>query len=291
LIGTISGNDSIRATGDVTLDAASGKSISLSDVRMHTGETYQSCTMTGGTRVDDDNLGLPTEIDVTPPTVPPPPAVPPQVDMLTEAGLLELVRLPEPNWWHFMNAAIEDNKANPARPHMLVEGGAGDTNLNKPGIQFQWLAGTYSTNETVYNGSNAILYIDLLNWHGQKSPFTGTIASKGPIIIEAPGEGWVLDPEHELNLISGTDITFAGQGSTDAQGCHFHFYAVHNIIFQSGTGVQKGATFYGSFTAGNKVEILAGSKQFQDCTFKWSRWGIDPAGWLPTFKVLSWREI
>jgi hypothetical protein len=30
---------------------------------------------------------------------------------------------------------------------------------------------------------------------------------------------------------------------------------------------------------------------FENCTFRWSPWNIDLAGWLSTFKVLSWREI
>ncbi|MBK5093867.1 MAG: hypothetical protein JJE48_10190, partial [Actinobacteria bacterium] len=58
LIGTIPGIPySIGATGDVSLTAPSGMSISLSDVLMHTGETYnKSGTVIGGTRVDYDAL-------------------------------------------------------------------------------------------------------------------------------------------------------------------------------------------------------------------------------------------
>ena len=294
LIGTIpDSSDSIRATGDVSLTAVSPDKISLSIVRMHTGETYTtSGTIIGGARVDDDNLILPAGITVTPPTVPPKPDVP-QVNMLDEAGLSEPVRLPEPNWWHFMNSAIEDDKSSdfdPATPHMVYEGGPGDYD-SAAGIQFEWNTDTYSSNEVIYSDNPSVpLYIRVLDWDGEVAAFTGTIVSKGPVIIDADGANWSPGTQHVLNIISGTDITFDTQGATGVADCHFHLYAVNNITFLSGIGLTGGSTFFGSFTAGNKVDIKT-ERLFENCTFKWSRWGLDPAGWLPAFKVLSWREI
>jgi len=48
--------------------------------------------------------------------------------------------------------------------------------------------------------------------------------------------------------------------------------------------------FFGSFTAGDKV-VYNSNSLWENTTFKWSRWALDPVAWAPPFRVLDWKEL
>ena len=335
-IGAIPGYepDSIRATGTVTLNAAANQQISVGFIQTGspplitpwpgtvkwTGKPTQPPPWSEARLPDPISVNTP-DLPAAPPApvsghgINPDDSLPYEVDLLGKAGLDLPVRLPEPNWWHFLAAAASDDLApEPNLPHILLDGGpkevTGDQDGSKNGvIEFLWQPSTdepgsegYSDNETVYQDDpNVTVEVVVKDWGNFKHntlQFRGTLVSKGPVKIDASGAKWGPNPlpnkpakiVNVMNVISGSDITFTDVGSINNVKClAFHLYAGKNIVFQRGE-IRGDTQFYGSFTAGNKV-VFNTERLFERCIFKWSRWEIDPAGWIPEFKVLSWREV
>ncbi|MHB8895135.1 MAG: hypothetical protein ACYC99_08180 [Candidatus Geothermincolia bacterium] len=319
-------NDAIRATQtsgeSVYIDGAGdlwwGKDVFLNDVRMRTGASMTKtknwqdwCDVEGGNRVNDDLFGLPSLISVDTPSLPGKPnpvyvdrngifdypaSQLQNVDVLAEAGLSSTVDLLKPNWTYFEQAAVADDAVNPAAPHMIYDGGAGDSDGDMDGnIEFVWDASKpYSSRETIYNGDPSVrLEIKALNWIGKGAKFEGTVVSQGDCTITAPATDWFMSTENILNLVSGNDITSTTAGLTlwESPTCHYHFWADHNIdMTNMRFSLGGNQTYYGSFTAGNRV-TLTDNSFWPNCTFQWSRWALDPVAWAPPFKVLTWKEI
>lgn len=180
--------------------------------------------------------------------------------------------------------------------HIITDGGPGDDDgvVNNV-IRFVWDSNDpYSSNETIYNGDADVrLEIQALKWDYMAAAFVATIVSKGDCYITAPASDWFMDTEQELNLVSGNDITSTTAGLTlwESQDNHYHFWADHDINMQNMRfSFGGGRTYYGSFTAGNRV-LMKDNSFWPDCRFRWSRWALDPVAWAPPFEVLTWKEI
>lgn len=322
-IGNISGNDSIRSQGNVYIDSSGD----LLDADIFLGGGSGDIRYNGSCDIPGDvdygsayggYSGLPTAYThpsvsaptCTNPTVPLKPRAPDvghgtcpgdsqpyDVDLLTSANLDEPVRVLEPSWGHFRDKAMKDDAAG-VGPHMIKDSGLvseGDHDLlaNNGEIAFWWTSDNYSSNETVYNDdSNVTVVIKKLIFPGSGN-FSGTIVSRGSVYIDASETDWFVGSNQELNIAAGEDIVRRTSGFSiwENANCHFHFYAYRNIDLTN-MRFQLGASmvFYGSFTAGNRV-YWRDNTVFMDVTFRWSRWALDPAGWAPPFKVLSWREV
>lgn len=320
------GNDSIRATGNVYLKGAGdlwwGEDMFLGDVRLG-GSLSIWKNWQGWDGVDmgseiNSNPGLPdlnpsptsVLLDVATPNNPNKPtapqvghnaAAPYDVDVLYEAGLESTVRLLEPSWGHFRDKAMKDDAVDNTPPHMisdtgLVADGDHDGLAGNDEIGFEWTsgAGGYSSNETIFSDEeNVSVIIDKLSFPSGVDEYEGTIVARGDVYIDAGETNWFVDEYQSINITSGGDIRRRTSGFTiwDNKECHFHFYAYRNIdLTNMRFALGSSELFYGSFTAGNRVYYRSNSV-FQDCTFRWSRWALDPVGWAPPFKILSWREV
>ena len=96
-----------------------------------------------------------------------------------------------------------------------------------------------------------------------------------------------------LNIVSGNDIENRSDGLTLIKnaGAQLHLWAAHDINFDyMQYTLYANQNWYWSFTAGDKVKFNSNAL-FEDSTFSWSRWALDPVAWAPPFKVLDWREI
>lgn len=135
--------------------------------------------------------------------------------------------------------------------------------------------------------------LNVLNWSAEDSTFQGTIVSRGNVYITAGNSDWLIKSEQTLNVVAGWDITNSSSGislieQTDA---NLHLWASHDIRLENLNINLVGInSFYGSFTAGNKV-IFNSNSVWDRTSFKWSRWALDPVAWAPPFKVLEWKEI
>ncbi len=175
-----------------------------------------------------------------------------------------------------------------AGSHMLVS--------TPPEVHFTWDTTAYNSNETVYLGDeDCTLVIDKVSFPPDANGYTATIVAKGDVRIDASnGTNWFVDTNQTLNIIAGKDIrrTTTGFMLASSENCAFHFYAGHDIEMRDMAWKAAGVhEFYGSFTAGNRVYFESPYTLWQWTTFKWSRWGLDPVGWTPSFTVQSWREI
>ncbi len=225
-------------------------------------------------------------------------------DVLGAAGLTAPVNLIDPNYSYFQAQAEQDDVTNgpPTGPaHVVSDGGSGDTGpAGDHKINLKWDATTpYSSNETIYNGdASATVVIDTLNWTSHDNQvFSGTIVSKGPVLIQNKSSDLHVGTNNQLNICSGSNITFNATGVKlwTNNNSHFHFWAKGDIDLTYATFSRgQDNTFYGSFTAGNQVKygqntwtsIYGGST-----TFKWSRWPLAPQAWVAPVRVLSWKEL
>jgi hypothetical protein len=320
-IGTISGTgDSVRACGGFYsqcpgwIGDAFDNDIDISStVRQWSGQSYDVEDTDVPSHVWDNSIALPVINSVSSPSLPgkpnpvyvdkngqlnePGPAGQAKnVDVLYEASLTAPVNLLEPNWTYFEQQATADDSANPSAPHMIYDGGPGDSDgLVNGHIRFVWdTSKAYSTRETIYNGSSGVsLDIQALNWSTHGAKFEATIVSKGDVTITAPNTDWFMNTQQVLNVVSGHDISSSTGGLTiwESADCHYHFWADHDIKMDNLRFSFGGSqTYYGSFTAGNRVTISDNSFA-PNCTFRWSRWALDPVAWAPPFKVLSWKEL
>lgn len=222
--------------------------------------------------------------------------------MLTMAGLTGPVNILEPNWSHFHQLALDDDRCNPDAYHVISDGGPGDGDGAVNGeIQFSWNnLKKYSSNETVWVDIPDLNNPPRLNitcdWKDPSMPqdFKGTIVTRGPIFItDNPGVTWGVTGTQTLNLVAGGDITVTSGGAslTSSNTANLHFWSHHDIIINNRRFVLVGNnTFYGSFTAGNKV-IYSSDNLYEVTNFKWSRWALDPVAWVEPFEVLTWKEI
>lgn len=184
----------------------------------------------------------------------------------------------------------------PGPAHMIYDGGPGDQDHSTDGtIHFKWDNTTlYSSNETVFSSEPGVdIAIDVLNWDSSPSTYTGTIVARGYVYITAPTSAWVIDTGQNLNIVSGRDIINSSSGISLIQrkDAQLHLWAEHDINLENMNINLVGInSFLGSFTAGNRV-VFNSNSIFEDTTFKWSRWALDPVAWAPPFKVLDWKEI
>ncbi|MBN2167894.1 MAG: hypothetical protein JW738_01510, partial [Actinobacteria bacterium] len=136
-------------------------------------------------------------------------------------------------------------------------------------------------------------YIDKIDWDAISAVFEGTIVCKGNIYIDCSDTNWVIATDDTLNLVAGGDIEVIDSSLRfiKQEDAHYHFWAVDDIIFNNSNITAVGiSTFYGSFTAGDRV-IYTSNSLWENTTFKWSRWALDPVAWLPPFKIYTWKEI
>lgn len=224
------------------------------------------------------------------PTKPPAPSfgVGNNVDTLGAAGLDAPIRLLEPSWSHFMEKAQADDAGLATPIHVLDSQGQSE-------LHWSWTSADYSSNETVYlDDENCTLVIDGLSFPPGLDGYTATVVARGDVRIDAPNTNWFVNSNQTLNIIAGGDIrrTTAGFKLASQDNCTFHFYAGHDIELQEMDWKVVGVhTFFGSFTAGNRVYTGSTRTIMEWTKWKWSRWGLDPVGWVPPFKVSSWREI
>jgi hypothetical protein len=188
-------------------------------------------------------------------------------------------------------------------PHVIRDRGAGPAGTGGDWgngfdgeILFKWDASVtnspYSSNETVYaqNGEDIVLN---LNWTQEGSSFKGTVVTKGSVYIDTSLVGWFVDDLQELNLVAGVDISRRTGGLTlvGDSSSHYHWWAHRNIDLQNlRFQILGDNTFYGSFTAGNRVYYQSNTF-WENTRFYWSRWALDPVAWVEPFKVQSWREM
>ncbi|MBU1672471.1 MAG: hypothetical protein KKF41_07480 [Actinobacteria bacterium] len=303
------GSQSIRSHTNIHVDGA-GDLFWGTDVRMY---DYMNPAAYGRSFTDDvekenwinGDPGLPGPYSVATPANPAKPATP-TVNLFAEADLDAEVNILEPNWSYFLGAATDDDIVNPDpdAPHVIRDrhafeaaGTGGDWGSGDDGeILFKWNASVtdspYSSNETVYAQNGEDIVLDL-NWNMEGSSFKGTVVTKGSIYIDNSQLDWFVDEEQELNLVAGVDIVKRSGGLAlwESQDCHFHFWANRNIDLRDlvfALGSDK--TFYGSFTAGNRVYYNSNTL-VERTTFRWSRWSLDPVAWVEPFKVQSWKEM
>lgn len=229
------------------------------------------------------------------------------IDLLKGANLQEPARVLEPSWGHFRDKAVKDDAVSTNPPHMVYDNGPIPGGTEMAGatagdgeIWLDWEGGTgaghYGTNETVYNDSvDTSIVIKKLIFPAGDSNYTGTIVSKGSVYLEAANDDWLVPSYEELNIAAGEDISRRTSGLLNLgedDNCRFHFYAYRDIKLQNNLGFDLGGNknLYGSFTAGNRFGWWSMSHG-TDVVFHWSRWALDPTGWAPPFKVLSWREV
>ncbi|MCG2796730.1 MAG: hypothetical protein L6427_12890 [Actinomycetia bacterium] len=323
-IGLIGGNDSVRGAGAVSIEGSydlTSTDIFLNggsgDIRyngsLYTYDTSYGSAYNGYTSLPTSytNPGVTAPSVATPdiPTKPDPVYVDrngalnepgpdlqdKNVDVLYEAGLTSTVNLLEPNWFHFQTMAEMDDVSNPGAPHMIYDNGPGDSGTTLGEILFVWDATKpYSSQETVYNGDPDVdIIIDKLHWQHVGAAFEGTIVSRGDIYISSSDTNWFMGSEQILNLVAGGEIMSRTAGLTlaESNNCHYHFWAYGDIRLENMRfGLIGVNTFYGSFTAGNRV-YYADNSFWTSTEFKWSRWALDPVAWVPPFKVLTWREV
>ncbi len=314
------GNDSIRSTGNVYAHGAGDwfdDDIFMSDVRVRPTSSIDFQDVSWGSRINDANLQLPVTPTINPVPLPgkPNPVYVDKngvldepgpggqiknVDVLYEANLSAPVNLLKPNWHYFETMAEKDDAANSAAPHRIFDGGPGDSDGMVNGvIQFVWdTSKPYSTRETVYSGDPSVrVEIKSLDWSNQNgaqgAAFEGTVVSQGDVTITAPNSAWFMKTWQVLNVVSGNNITCSTSGLTlwENNNSQFHFWADHDIDMSNlRFSLGGGQTYFGSFTAGNRIHI-ADNSFYPNCTFRWSRWALDPVAWAPPFKVLTWKEI
>jgi hypothetical protein len=320
-IGTIpSTGDSVRACGNFYsqcpgwIGDAFDNDIDISStVRQWSGYSYDVEDTDVPSHVWDNGIALPTITSVNSPSLPGKPnpvyvdnngifeepgpsGQIKNVDPLAEAGLKAPVNLIAPNWSYFSSLASHDDAINPAAPHMIYDGGAGDSDGVTNGvIRFVWDASKpYSTQETIYNGDSGVrVEIQTLKWNGKAATFVATLVSQGDVTITATNTDWFMDSGNTLNIVSGHNITNTTAGMTlwDSNSSQLHMYATHNIDMTNMRFSISGTTlYYGSFTAGNRI-YMADNSFYPNTTFRWSRWSLNSMAWAPPFKVLTWREI
>jgi hypothetical protein len=221
-----------------------------------------------------------------------------QSTVLKVAGLEGPAQLLEPNWQFFLDSATADQAASGV-PHVLVDGGTGDSDNTANGVvKFLWSATNYSSNETIYQGDAGVTVQVDINWEGKGNSFKGNLVTKGNVKItnNMSGGGWRFDSSQELNIISGRDIskdTAAGSGFywVNADNVKYHWWARGDIIFTNGRfNPISVTTFNGSLVAGNRI-YYDETYLWNISKFQWTRWAIDTNAWLPPFTVLSYREI
>ena len=227
------------------------------------------------------------------------------IDIPGAADLTGTAVFPEPNWSYFYKMAYSDDIANPGVPHVLedtglVSDGDYDGAANNGQILFKWDTTTpYSSNETVYNGdSNVVLKIQALNWSNRAADYQGTIVSKGNVLVDDATTSWWVKTGNRLNVISGGGIFWhnIGLALVKETDCYYHFYAAREIDLGDATfALGYVARFNGSFTAGWYVLLFKNTgfnwKIWEDITWKWSRFQLDPDAWMPQYRVFSYREV
>ena len=308
----IGGSTSIASHTNIWIDGAGdwwpGNDVHLNNCLNPAGYTRSA---TGDVDMGSWNTGdpgLPTIPPVPTPSNPTKPAAPTvghstpamEIDVLSEAGLERPVRLLQPSWGHFREKAQRDDDINgpPAGPaHELEDGGPGDTDLTANGeIHFEWDSTQYSSHETVYNDDAGVtLIIDKASFPATGADgYEGTIVSRGNVEIDSPQTDWLVYQNQTLNLIAGGDIDrdVAGFALAKQDDATFHLYAGNDINMRNQTWQLVGVhNFNGSFTAGNRVYFDTNRTLIDYMTLKWKRWALDPVGWVPPFKIFSWREI
>lgn len=220
-----------------------------------------------------------------------------QSTLLAIAGLEAPVQLLEPNWQFFQDAATNDDAKNPTAKHILVDNSPGDADSTVGVYKFLWTDDKYSSNETIYQGDPNVNVLIDINWAGGGANFKGTLVTKGNVLVisNQTGGGWKFDSSQELNLVAGRDIR-KDSSLTDftwvtMNNMYYHFWARGDIDFTTKTfAAGTVPTFNGSFVCGNRLNY-SDSYMWTISTWKWSRWSIDPAAWLPPFTVLSYKEI
>ena len=321
-IGYIGGSDCVRTRGYLRMEGAGDIGYedikcpnedfwgnSDGDLRHGTGNSLDDVTyrdLYGGyasspPTYTHSSVGTPSVATPTIPAKPTAPTVghsapPRDVDLLSEAGLEATVNILSPNWTYFYNAAQADDSSNPGAAHVVYDGGAGDDDHEINGyVSLVWdVTSPYSTNETVYcPDPNVDIRIKSLNWAGRANYFQGTIVSRKDLYLTNNATTWFVGGTQVINCVAGHDVVAGSTGLALVQtiDSEFHFWAGHDILLNN----QKIAlisvtTFEGSFTACNKVTYNSGTL-FDKTTFKWSRWALDPAAWVPPFQLLNWREI
>lgn len=264
----------------------------------HTGNAYAPSTnIDSGAECDENHWdpGSPEIYSpgVTAPGTPTKPTAPTfgvggSIDTIGAAGLDAPITLLEPSWSHFLEKAQADDAGLAIPRHVLSSSG-------QPELHWSWTTANYSSNETVYlDDENCTLVIDKITFPAGLSGYSATVVAKGDIRIDAPDTDWFVSTNQTLNIIAGGDIkrSTAGFKLASSDNCTFHFYAGHDIELQEMDWKAVGVhTFYGSFTAGNRVYTGSARTLWEWTKWKWSRWGLDPVGWVPPFKIISWREI
>jgi len=306
----IGGSTSIASHTHIWIDGAGdwwpGNDIHLDNCLNPAGYTRSASGDVDMGSWNTGDPGLPGPFSVPTPANPAKPAAPTvghstpamQIDVLSEAGLDRPVRLLQPSWGHFREKAQQDDDENPTGPpHEIEDGGAGDTDGTANGeIHFEWDSALYSSNETVYNDdAGVILIIDKASFPAVGADgYEGTIVSRGSIYIEADSTDWLVYQNQTLNVIAGGDVRRETAGFTLAsfEEATYHFFAGNDIIMRDMQWKLAGVhEFNGSFTAGNRVFLDSSRVLIDYTTLKWKRWALDPVGWVPPFKIFSWREV
>ena len=311
------GNEAIRAYGNVGLypcyDIVGWRpDIKVDGDIRHRGDYTEDEPWWGGdvekgSEYQNSATPLPSEITVSAPGVPGAPTVQKggDIDVLYQAspqqwGLSQPVQMLQPSWGHFRDKANQDDRISSNPSHILLDDGRPehgdyDGRSGNGQILFRWVSGPggNSSNETVYNDDpNVDVVVDVVNF-GATSNFTGTIVSRGSVYLQKSVTDWFIEQGQTLNIAAGMDIKCITSGFTlwKKDNNHFHFYARRNIDLSNATfNLGSSLKFYGSFTAGNEV-IFKDNGVFTDAQFRWSRWALDPVGWVPPYQTLSWREI
>lgn len=306
----IGGSTSVASHTNIHIDGAGdwwpGNDVHLDNCLNPAGYTRSA---TGDVDMGSWNTGdpgLPGPFSVPTPSNPTKPAAPTvghstpalDIDVLSEAGLERPVRLLQPSWGHFREKAQKDDDANPTGPpHEIEDGGAGDVDGVANGeIIFEWDSTQYSSHETVYNDDAAVtLVIDKASFPAVGADgYEGTIVSRGDVEIDADSTDWLVYQNQTLNVIAGGDLYRETAGFTLAsyEDATYHFYAGNDITLRDMQWKLVGIhEFNGSFTAGNRVFIDSSRVLIDYTTLKWARWALDPVGWVPPFKIFSWREV
>jgi len=308
-------SDAVLANNQITLNAP-GKTIKFygniryglqNGLTSTSGSIYTFSGNPAFQAIHEKNTWInnkPALVSVPAPSTPPRPDPPTMADLLYMANLKRPIVVPVPNWPEFLSAAKNDDISNPPDPndpnsafHLIYDGCPADHDSTPGQVTFEWNSTNYSPNETVYCTDSSKVVIKIKNWKYYRNEnlkpgmnFTGTLVTQGDVDIDASQADLRLRTGNILNIVSGSDIRFLSSKSFRNLKCHFHFYAYNNIILTDNW--QRGETdFWGSFTAGNKV-IFQGAVVQDKYKWTWSPWNLDPSEWLvPSFKVLSWREV
>ena len=235
------------------------------------------------------------------------------INTYSAANLEKPVAVLKPSWDHFKQKAEDDDaevraQSDPYDPvvpadrmHILPSGA--DYHLF-------WRADKYSSHETVYmEDQEHTLYIDGATFLGDTQEYEATIVARGNVTIDVKNAGdWVWGgAKQTLTIISGGSITWINNPGavglfSSRVNSTLYLYALNDIILEDlkwtawespwgGSVPDPGSNYYGSFTAGNRVYFSSPYTLVNNTTFHWKRWALDPVGWAPSYKVLSWKEL